>query len=854
MNSSKASPAVPALEKQKNQNRFLTVYLPYIVGLAVFFIVALAYCKPLMEGKVLFQSDIKQWQGMSQEAMNYTNPEGNGTYWTNSMFGGMPTYQIGSKGMKVDRIGFNFQNAVHLFLDHMSPIYYLLGYLIGFLIMLRAFGINRWMSVIGAIAIAFSSYFFIIIAAGHNSKAECLGDLAPIIGGFYLIFRNRKYLVGAALVMVYSMLAYYKHPQMAYYVLLMLVICGIAEIVMHAREKRLPQLFISLAVFVGATLVGLGPSYPTLKSNSEYMKETMRGGHSDLASVNEASEVHKTSGLSFEYATQWSYGIDETMTLLVPNYMGGASGYNVGENSKPYKTMVAKGVPAGQAREIVKQMPTYWGDQPFTSGPVYVGAIICFLFLLGCLIVPGPYKWALLISTILSILLSWGHNFKWLSELFYNYFPFYDKFRTVSSILVVAEIAMPLLGFLAIKEIMDGKVSKEKTLKSIYWAAGVTGGIALLVALFGPMVHSFTSAGDAQLASYYPDWLISSMVDQRKTMMTSDAWRSFGFVAAAAIVLWLYVKDSKKFKFGYFAACLGALVLLDMWPVDKRYFNDNDFISPTQDKNYFAEQPYETIILKDTDPYFRVLNTTTNTFNESRTSYRLKSIGGYHAAKLRRYQDIIDKYLSKGDMKVIDMLNAKYLILQSPDKSNGLPMQNPDAMGNCWFVDNVKLVDTPDAECDSIGTINLHTTAVADKQFAKYVTNPSTAHDSTATIALTKYAPDALDYHSSSNIDKTAIFSDIYYPYGWKAYIDGKPADIFRANYILRALNVPAGSHDIRFEFRPDSIYKGSYVALAFRIVMALFVIFVIVWYILQAFKKPDGGSPAQPATATAKK
>ena len=358
------------------------------------------------------------------------------------MFGGMPTYQIGSKGMKVDRIGFNFQNAVHLFLDHMSPIYYLLGYFIGFLIMLRAFGINRWMSVIGAIAIAFSSYFFIIIAAGHNSKAECLGDLAPIIGGFYLIFRNRKYLVGAALVMVYSMLAYYKHPQMAYYVLLMLVICGIAEIVMHAREKQLPQLFISLAVFVGATLVGLGPSYPTLKSNSEYMKETMRGGHSDLASTNEASSVHNTSGLSFEYATQWSYGIDETMTLLVPNYMGGASGYNVGENSKPYKTMVAKGVPAGQAREIVKQMPTYWGDQPFTSGPVYVGAIICFLFLLGCLIVPGPYKWALLISTILSILLSWGHNFKWLSELFYNYFPFYDKFRTVSSILVVAEIAM----------------------------------------------------------------------------------------------------------------------------------------------------------------------------------------------------------------------------------------------------------------------------------------------------------------------------------------------------------------------------------------------------------------------------
>jgi hypothetical protein len=854
MNSSKASPAVPALEKQKNQNRFLTVYLPYIVGLAVFFIVALAYCKPLMEGKVLFQSDIKSWQGMAQESLSYTDKTGNPTFWTNSMFGGMPNYQIGSRGMKIDRIGVDFQSLVHLFLNHDSPLFFLLGYFIGFLIMLRAFGVNRWLSIIGSLAIAFSSYFFIIISAGHNSKAECLGELAPIIGGFYLIFRNRKYLLGAALVMVYSSLAYVKHPQMAYYVLMMLGICGIAEIVAHIRSKEIGKLCISLLVFVGATAIGLAVRYPSIKSSREYMKETMRGGHSDLASTNDASSVHNTSGLSFEYATQWSYGIDETMTLLIPNFMGGSSGYNVGENSKPYKALIANGIPSAQAKEAITQMPEYRGEQPFTSGPVYVGAIVCFLFLLGCLIVPGPYKWALLISTVLSIMLSWGYHFKWLSELFYNYFPFYDKFRTVSSILVVAEIAMPLLGFLAIKEIMDGKVSKEKTLKSIYWAAGITAGIALFVALFGKAITNFSSATDAQYASYYPKWLIDSIVEQRKTMMTADAWRSFGFVAAAAVVLWLYVKDSKKFKFGYFAACLGALVLLDMWPVDKRYFNDSDFISPTQDKNYFAEQPYETIILKDTDPYFRVLNTTTNTFNESRTSYRLKSIGGYHAAKLRRYQDIIDKYLSKGDMNVIDMLNAKYLILQAPDKSGGLPMQNPDAMGNCWFVDNVRLVDTPDAECDSIGTIDLHTTAVADKQFAKYVTNPSTAHDSTATIALTKYAPDALDYHSSSNIDKTAIFSDIYYPYGWKAYIDGKPADIFRANYILRALNVPAGSHDIRFEFRPDSIYKGSYVALAFRIVMALFVIFVIVWYILQAFKKPEGGSPAQPATATAKK
>jgi hypothetical protein len=853
MSSNTSAPAAPALERQKSHNRFTEVYLPYIVGIAVFFILALAYCKPLLDGKVLFQSDIKQWQGMSQESTNYTNADGNGTFWTNSMFSGMPNYQIGYKGMKIDKIGLNFQSLVHLFLDPNSPLYFLLGYFIGFLILMRAFGVNRWMSIIGSIAIAFSSYFFIILAAGHNSKAECLGDLAPIIGGFYLIFRNRKYLLGGAIVAIYSSLAYYKHPQMAYYVVLMLGICGIAEIVAHIKEKQVPQLLLSLLVFVAATGIGLGTKYSTFKSNSEYMKETMRGGHSDLASTNAESEVHKTSGLSFEYATQWSYGIDETMTLLVPNYMGGASGYDVGTNSKPYKEMVSKGVPAGQAREIVKQLPTYWGDQPFTSGPVYVGAIICFLFLLGCLIVPGPYKWALIISTIMSILLSWGHNFKWLSELFYNYFPFYDKFRTVSSILVIAEIAMPLLGFLAIKEIMDGKVPQQKLLKSIYWSAGITGGIALLVALFGPMLHSFSCAADAQMAQYYPDWLISSIVGQRKAMMSADAWRSFIFIALGAAVVWAYVKYGKKFKFGYFAACLGALILLDMWPVDKRFLNDGNFVSPKDDKNYFAEQPYEQIIESDTDPYFRVFNTTSNTFNESRTSYRLKSIGGYHAAKLRRYQDVIDKYLSKGDMQVLSMLNAKYFVVKQDENSGAVPMQNPNAMGNCWFVDNVALVDTPDAECDSIGTINLHTTAVADKQFAKFVTNPSTTPDSTAKIALTKYAPDALDYHSSSAVEKTAVFSDIYYPYGWKAYIDGKPADIFRADYLLRALNVPAGEHDIRFEFRPASIYQGSYVSLAFRIILILLAIFTLVWYIIGAFKKPGDGNPAAPATVKSK-
>jgi hypothetical protein len=829
------------MSSNNSEKIFENKILPYIFAAIFFIVLAVIYCKPVLDGKVLFQSDIKSWQGMAHESVTYVNKDGNGTYWTNSMFSGMPNYQIGNRGMKIEKINIPFQRILHLFFSGNSPLFFIIGYFIGFFIMLRCFNVNRWLSVIGSIAIAFSSYFFIIIAAGHNSKAECLGELAPIIGGFFLIFRQRKYILGAALVAVYSSFAYIKHPQMAYYILFMMMLMGIAEIVLHCRDKQYKELLISLAIFLAATGVGVGTRYAAFRSNSEYARETMRGGHSDLASVNAENKTNKKSGLSFDYVTQWSYGIDETMTLMIPNFMGGASGYDVGTNSAPYKELVSRGVPASQAKEVVTQLPTYWGDQPFTSGPVYVGAIICFLFLLGLLIVPGPYKWALFASTVLSILLSWGYHFPSLSKFFYNYVPFYAKFRTVSSILVVAEIAMPLLGFLAIKECMDGKVPKDKIFKSILWSAGITAGISLIVALFGPSMFSFRGASDAQLAQYYPDWLMNSIVAQRKSMMRADAWRSFALIAASAGLLWFYVKD--KMKFGWFVAGLGTLVLIDMWPVDKRFLNDGNFVTPSQDKNYFSEQPYEAAILQDDDPYFRVFNVTSDTFNDSRTSYYLKSVGGYHAAKLRRYQDIIDKYLSKGNEQVLDMLNTKYFIVPGKNKEP-MPVRNPGNMGNAWFVDNVTVVDTPDAECDSIGTINLRTTAVTDKQFAKFAVG-SSERDSTAGITLTKYAPDELNYQSHSSVGKTAVFSDIYYPYGWKAYIDGKPAEHFRADYLLRALNIPAGDHAIRFEFRPASMYKGCYVSFAFRMLMTLFALFAVVYYIVLAFRKPKGGTPA---------
>lgn len=808
--------------------------LPYAVALVVFLVLSIIYVSPVLDGKVLHSSDGVGWQGQYQECKEY-NATGHYSFWTGSMFSGMPSYQIGGGKYPSPAFRINFKNIAHLWIHY--PIGYLLSYFIGYFILLLAFKIDKWTAIPGAIAITLSSYFFVIIAAGHGLKAEALAYLPVIIGGMHLIFQ-KKYGWGCFLTIVYSSFALMLHPQMTYYIFMLIGVLFCAELYIHIREKRWKDLIVGSLAFVISFGLGLGTQLAPFMVNQEYAKETMRGGHSELIKENDGE--NKTSGLDLTYMTQYSYGIGETSTLLIPGARGYASAYDVGTNSKVYEAMVKNGMPKRQAADYCKGMPTYWGGDEGTSGPVYVGAIVCFLFVLGLFIVKGPYKWALLAATIFSILLSWGSNFLWFTELFAKYFPMYTKFRAVESILVVAEITIPLLGFLAIKEITDQKANKtydkQKMLRNIYLSAGITAGFCVL-ALLASFFMNFSWGRDEAIFANWPEWLSSAVVAERAAIYRASAFRSLVFVLLGALAVWLYASD--KLKLGYFAAALGVLVLVDMWPIDRKFFNDDNFVKEKQDKGYFTEQPWETDILareKD-NPSYRVYNLTDaqGPFNDSRTSYRFKSIGGYSAAKLRRYQDLIDAHIypetnpmlksivqngnqlyllpsDSTDYPVLNMLNMKYAVV-----GNDQPMVvvNPNAFGNAWFVDSVVLANTPNEESDALNTINLRNTLVTDVKFKDFVKDFNANHDSTAQIKLTKYAPDFVEYDYTAAKDGIAVFSEVYYPYGWKAYIDGQPTDHFRANYTLRALNVPAGQHHIRFEFRPDTVEKWGKVSVA---------------------------------------
>ena len=811
---------------------FFKRILPYIVAVVVFIVLSIIYVSPVLDGKVLHSSDGVGWQGQAQECVEYQQKTGVNSGWTGSMFGGMPTYQI-SYSFPQSTMLLPLSKAMRL--GFAGTISGLLGYFLGFFILLRGFKVNTWISIVGSIAITLSSYFFIIFAAGHIMKVVAIGLLAPIIAGFHLIFQ-KKFGWGILLTLIYTAIAVMCHPQMTYYMFMLIGILFCAELYIHIKEKRWKDLVVGTLLFGVSLGIGMGTQMVSFLTNQEYSKETMRGGHSEL--VKENDNENKTAGLDLTYMTQYSYGIGETSTLLIPGSRGYASAYDVGTNSKVYEAMVKNGMSRKQAADYCKTMPTYWGGIEGTSGPVYVGAIVCFLFILGLLIVKGPYKWALLIATLFSIMLAWGSNFMWLTELFAKYFPMYNKFRAVESILVVAEITMPLLGFLALKEIMDQKANKtynkKKLLKDIYTAGGITAGLCVL-ALMASFFLDYAWGRDADIFAQWPEWLSSAVIAERAAIYRASAFRSLVFALLAAVMVWLYASD--KLKFAYFAAGLGVLVLVDMWPIDRKFFNDDNFVKEKQNKGYFTEQPWETDILareKD-NPSYRVFNLTDaqGPFNDSRTSYRFKSIGGYSAAKLRRYQDLIDAHLvsevnpmlkdimqmgnqlvlsvkDTTSYPVLNMLNMKYAVV-----GNEQPMvvANPNAFGNAWFVDSVVLANTPNEESDALNTINLHNTLVTDVKFKDFVKDFRPNHDETAQIQLTKYAPDYVEYDYTAAKDGIAVFSEIYYPYGWKAYIDGKPTDHFRANYTLRAMNVPAGQHHIRFEFRPDTVEKWGKVS-----------------------------------------
>lgn len=830
--------------------------MPNALILLVFLIAAAMYFWPSVQGKVIYSGDGIGGTAAVHESSVYHKETGDYTFWTGSMFSGMPNYQIGGNGgYTIDKVlrPFKWFFCLGAFGNH-TAFFIFLFYLCAFFLLLRAFKVDKWLSMAGAFGIALSSYFFIIIAASHGGKCYSITWMTLVLIGFVLTYR-KQYGWGALLIMFFTYIGFFLHPQMSYYICMLIGVLFFAELAIAAKAKEWKHFGIATAVFFASFAVGMGMGSANVFVNHEYAAETMRGGHSDL--IKDSDTDNKTKGLDLDYATAWSYGIDETMTFLIPNYKGGASGYNLGKDSQLEQDLKKMGVPARQAKQFCQSAPTYWGEKAFTSGPVYMGAVVCFLFLLGLLIVGGPYKWALLVATLFSVFLAWGHNFMPLTELFFKYFPVYNKFRAVESILIVAEITMPLLGFLALKTIADGTLSWKRVRDSIFVAGGVTGLICLIAALASGSID-VTSSYDAQWKGQVGQQIYDAILDQRAALIKSDAWRSLLFVVLGTAAVFGYAyrrynKPEQKNLNLYMGLIMCGLIIADMWTVDKRFCNDSMFVARKDRDKAFKILPYEEQLLQDKTDY-RVLNLATNTFNEARTSYYLKSIGGYSAAKLRRYQDLIDVHIApemnplmqaisqtngfqlpcNGDsiFPVLNMLNMKYAIVPLQNGQQ-VPVENPYAMGNCWFVNDLQVVDNANEEIAAIGKINLRNMAVVDKLFADKLNidlpdvAPLMAYNEDK-IALTHYAPNRLDYMAQNEQNRIAVFSEIYYPHGWKLYLLDKNGNfdtelpLARVNYMLRAAVIPAGTHTLAMVFQPESVHKGNVLSM---ICFALFLL-----------------------------
>ncbi|MDD2243810.1 MAG: YfhO family protein [Dysgonamonadaceae bacterium] len=812
--------------------------LPDLIMILAFILISFIYFAPaVFDGRVITQSDSLAAIGQGQEQVEYmSRHNGERTRWINSMFSGMPTYQM-SPTYDSSKPQDTIKQLYQLFLPQYVALLFIM--LMGFYILMRAFKANPLISALGAIIWAFSSYFFILIDAGHIWKFTTLAYIPPTIAGLIYIYR-KQYLLGSFLFMLFvAFQISANHLQMTYYFLFVMIFIVIALLVDAIRKKEVPSFLKSTAVLIIAGVIGVLANSSNLYHTYEYSKETMRG-KSEL--THHGAENKSDGGLERDYITQWSYGIDETLTLLVPNTKGGAS-IPISENEKA----MSKARP--EYRQLYSQIGQYWGEQPGTSGPVYVGAFVLMLFILGLFIVKGPMKWAMLIGTIFSILLSWGHNFMGLTDFFIDYVPLYNKFRTVSSILVIAEFCIPVLAIFALKEIIEHPETIKNNMKQVYISLGLTGGLALIMALLPKLFFSsFISGSEMQafqsLPSEHIQPIIGNLTDMRISMFTADAWRSVLITVLGTLFIWLFVNNKLNAKWSVFLMLI--LCLGDMWSINKRYLNDSDFHEQSQRQQIFAQTPTDQYIMQDTTKYYRVLNLATSTFNDGVTPYYHKAIGGYHAAKLRRYQDLIDVHLGKEmialqkdiiqsngvmdsvnaeDFKVLNMLNSRWTIL--PAQGGGtIPVLNPHAQGNAWFVDNITFTETADEEIETLGKIDLHSQAVADKKYASILGGFNvTPKDSASTISLTSYDSNILTYQANAKKDELAVFSEIYYPKGWQITIDGKPTEMLRVNYTLRALVVPEGEHTIVFKFDPQSIKVTdtiAYISLGIMLLVAI--------------------------------
>lgn len=829
--------------------------LPHIIVIVGFAILALMYAYPSLQGKVLSQGDNINWKGMSHEAMAYHDSTGKDVLWSNSMFGGMPTYTYYMAG------GHNYMWQVQSVLSVLGrPACFLFVAMLCFYILMLVLSIDRWVGAVGAIAFAFSTFNVVIVSAGHETQMWCIAYMPAALAGLLLIYRS-KWLSGVAIMgLAFALMITDSHFQIVYYTGIIILFAVVGLLVIAVKEKNIKQFVIGSVLALVTVGIGMGPNMAGLLATAEYTKTTMRGGQSELTLTHDANKQKTGGGLDKDYAFAWSNDIGETFCMLVPGLYGRADGVSAGANSNTLQALTSIGVPEDQAQQVTERLPMYWGPQPFLSGPVYFGAIVCFLFVLGLMVIRNTHKWWIAAVCTLAIMMSWGKHFAAFNYFLFDHIPALNKFRTPSMILVIPEFLFPLLGVWALNDIITGKIEKTEVWKKVKNAAIITGGLCLLLGIGGRMFFDFKSpVNDAKMAQNYGQMLrspeagakiVSAIVEDRASMATSSALWSAILIAAAAGLLWAFSKN--KIKPVVLVAGLGILIAGDLIKEDWRYLNEGNYSDESEYDATFAPRPVDEQIMKDKDPYYRVLDLSKDVYNDAVQAYFHKCVGGYQAAKMEIYQDLIDIHMSKKfNAQVLNMLNTKYIIFnpggQGQDKAVYQP--NPDACGNAWFVSEVKWVNTADEEMLSLNANSLgdttkvpnafdpRKTAVIRTTFKDKLGGATTFQkDSAAQIKLAQYGLNDISFTSSNSKEGLGVFSDIYYEKGWKAYVDGNETPIVKANYVLRAIKIPAGNHKIEFIFHPDSFYNGDKLA----IVSCILLLGIAVGAIVQGVRKEN--------------
>ncbi|NJB82583.1 YfhO family protein [Wenyingzhuangia aestuarii] len=771
----------------------------YIGVLVTFCVVALFYFKPVLSGDKLFQSDIAQFRGMSKELNDFREQKGEEAFWTDAAFGGMPSYQLSTY------YPHNYLKTVDSLIRFLPrPADYLFLYFVGFFVLLTVLKFDWKLALIGSLAFGFSTYFIIILGVGHNAKAHAIGYIPLVLSGMLLLFQ-RKFLVGFVLTAVAMGLEIQtSHPQMTYYLVFLLIITGLFYVLTQMKQGAIKQVIKPISFAVVAMLIGLLMNAQSLLATKEYAEHSTRS-KSELTISPDGKSKKASTGLSKDYITEYSYGILETLNLIIPRLTGGANSEDLGTDSNTYKFLAPK-IGASQAANFSKNVPTYWGSQPIVAAPAYIGVVFVLLFFVGAFLVKGWLKKGLIAATIFSILMSWGKNFGFLTDLFIDFVPLYNKFRAVSSIQVIAEVCIPLLGMLALKELFSDEVSKSEKIEALKKGGGIVGGIVVVFGLLGGLFYSFVGGNDAYYNQQIPGFIGALQAD-RKAILLADSIRSIVLVALTLGIVWVVLTDKLKKQYGILV--LGLVLLFDTMGVAKRYVNDDDFLPAYKVEKPFSKTSIDKQILQDKGHY-RVVNLVGNFMSDGATSYYHKSIGGYHAAKLRRYQELVDFQLSKNNMEVFNMLNTKYFITPN-EKGEKQVQRNPDANGNAWFTSNIIEVNNANEEILALSDFDAKNDVVVNTNefsVAKVV------QDTTAVVTLKSYQANQLIYEYQSEKPQLLVFSEIYYQPGWNAYIDGAFTPHFRANYVLRAMNVPAGKHVIEFKFEPQVIQQGSMISL----------------------------------------